>query len=101
MNEQELIKVKVIRDHKVINNFFPLGFETVYYKDYTTEDKISKGWVINSKIEGVAPIIVPDSLIPKGTFIDCIFIDNEGAERSSNLLYQWTGLSIGEIFEKL
>lgn len=94
----ETTKVRVKYSQGQTEEVFPVGFETVYYKTFTEEDKTSEGWW--TKIHGENHFVDPVTT-PKGTFKDIVFIGKNGGEYSSDWFYKRTGKIISEFFEKL
>jgi hypothetical protein len=94
----ETTKVRVKYSQSQTEEVFPVGFETVYYKTYTEEDRVSEGWW--TTIHGKAHFVEPET-IPKGTFKDIVFIGKNGGGYSSDWFYKCTGKNISEFFEKL
>lgn len=98
----DAVKVKVIADHPNTKEAFPLGFETVYYKRYTTEDKLTKGWWTNMGTpQKPRPVWVEDVFTPKGTFIDIAIIGANGGEYSFDWFHNCTGKSASNFLEKI
>ncbi len=115
-------RVKVVKEHPMVNELFPLGFETTYKKAYSVTEQTHKGWVntihyveyentdkkdkrsgnkIMEAIKKTREEIVPDKIIPKGTFLDAIFIAIDGTEYCGHWFYQMTGRPFAEFFEKI
>lgn len=99
---KDAVKVKVIADHLNTKEVFPLGFETLYYKRYTTEDKVTKGWWTNMGTpQKPRPVWVEDVFTPKGTFIDIVIMGANGNEYSFDWFYNCTGKSASNFLEKI
>lgn len=104
-------KIRVIKEHPNIKDVFPLGFETTYTKVFSKEDKTSEGrWVQHHQARTLSPnrggvyvgkSYVEPKTVPKGTFLDVIFIGNNGAEYSGDWFYKTTGRSFTEFVEKI
>lgn len=116
----EQFKAVVVGEHSLVNKFFPLGFETTYKKSYSVIEQTHKGWVNtiqyveykdtgkksggNKVMEAVKKTkeeIIPDKIIPKGTFLDVIFIAVDGLEICGEWFYKMTGRPFSEFFEKI
>lgn len=98
-------KVRVIKEHPNLKDVFPLGFETTYRKVYSKEDKTSEGFYTSvqttenkSKLKAV---YVEPQTTPKGTFLDVVFIGNNGLEYSGDWFYKVTGRSFTEFVKKI
>ena len=104
------ISVKVIKEHPMTKEVFPLGFETTCEAIHTTDDRIIPGFwtdgVVPEKTKGGATIMVrkriwvADKIIPKGTFKDVLIIGANGGTYSSTWLYNCTGKTLPEFFDK-
>lgn len=92
-------RYKVIEEHPILKERFPLGYERNFYNTYREEEVVIPAYFVEtSKKQGYW---VKELILPKGEFLDIIFIDIDGAELSSTLIYQWTGKHVGDLFENL
>lgn len=89
---------RVITEHAVLKERFPLGYEGKFYSQFREEDKVIPGFWTKVHEEDVW---VEEATLRKGEFIDVIFIDINGGEVSSTMVHNWTGKSVGELFKNL
>ena len=113
-------KAMVIKEHPIVSKVFPLGFETTYKKIYSVSEKTIKGWTntvqyieyedtgrksngtkVMKSVQKEKEEIIPDTIIPKGTFLDVTFVSIDGTEYCGEWFYKMTGKPFSEFFTKL
>ncbi len=110
----EQFKVMVVKEHPMVSKFFPLGFETTYRKVLSEKDEIVEPFYTDYYFMGdeefggkkqvklqTKKIKVEGKTIPKGNFIDAIFIAVDGTEICGEWFYKMTGRPFAEFFEKI
>lgn len=95
--ENKKMKYKVIKEHNILKDRFPLGYEGNFYNHCREEDHIIPAHWWGKDMDKWSEEII----LPKGEFLDIVFIDKNGAGVTSTMIYLWTGKPVTDFFQNL
>jgi hypothetical protein len=93
-----IFKVKIIKEHLLTKDIFPLDFETTITQTFHKEKKVFPGFYTEIQKNKVW---VPESVINKGDPKDLIIVGKNKLKYSTDVFTNWTGKHFTEFVKKL